>query len=48
LGIGPNWAINDYAGVRSVLDHLQEMNLPSEVIERVGYANYARLLRAAL
>jgi membrane dipeptidase len=47
-GTGPNWSANDYTGVRSVLDHLQEMKLPSETIERLAYANYARVLKAVL
>jgi membrane dipeptidase len=47
-GTGPNWSVNDYTGVRAVLDHLQEMKLPSETIERVAYGNYARVLKAAL
>ena len=47
-GTGPNWSVNDYTGVRVVLDHLQEMKLPSETIERVAYGNYARVLKAAL
>jgi membrane dipeptidase len=47
-GTGPNWSVNDYAGVRSVLDHLQEMKLPSETIERLAYGNYARVLKAVL
>lgn len=47
-GVGPNWSVNDYAGVRAVLDHLQEMKLPSETIERVAYGNYARVLKAVL
>ena len=47
-GVGPNWSVNDYSGVRTVLDHLQQMRLPSETIERVAYGNYARVLKAAL
>ena len=47
-GVGPNWSVNDYAGVRAVLDHLQEMKLPSETVERVAYGNYARVLKAVL
>jgi len=34
--------------VRAVLDHLQQMKLPSETIERVAYGNCARVLQAAL
>jgi hypothetical protein len=47
-GVGPNWAINDYSHLRSVVDHLQEMKLPGSVIERIAYANYARILKATL
>jgi membrane dipeptidase len=47
-GVGRNWSVNDYAGVRTVLDHLQQMKLPSETIERVAYGNYARVLKAVL
>lgn len=47
-GVGPNWAVNDYTGLRTVLEHLQAMKLPSETIERVAYGNYARVLKAVL
>jgi membrane dipeptidase len=47
-GVGENWSVNDYSGVRAVLDHLQALKLPSETIERVAYGNYARVLKAAL
>jgi membrane dipeptidase len=47
-GVGPNWAVNSYGDVRTVMDHLQEMKLPASVIERIAYANYARVLKAAL
>jgi membrane dipeptidase len=47
-GVGPNWALNDYGHLRSVVDHLQEMKLDASVIERIAYANYARVLKAAL
>ena len=47
-GVGKKWSVNDYAGVRGVLDHLQKMKLPSETIERVAYGNYARVLKAVL
>lgn len=47
-GVGPNWAVNGYGHARSVVEHLQEMKLPESVIERVAYANYARVLKAAL
>lgn len=33
---------------RTVLDHLQDMKLPSETIERVAFGNYARVLKAVL
>ncbi len=47
-GVGPNWALNDYGHLRSVVEHLQEMKLADSVIERIAYANYARALKAAL
>jgi len=47
-GVGPNWSVNDYAQVRSVVDHLQEMKLASSVIERLAFGNYARVLKAVL
>lgn len=47
-GVGPNWAVNSYAHLRSVVDHLQDMKLEASVIERVAYRNYARVLKAVL
>jgi membrane dipeptidase len=47
-GVGPNWAVNSYSDVRKVVDQLQEMKVPASVIERVAYANYARVLKAVL
>jgi membrane dipeptidase len=47
-GVGPNWAINDYGHLRSVVNHLQEMKLPASVIERVACANYARILKTVM
>jgi len=47
-GVGPNWAVNDYGHVRSVVDHLEEMKLEASVIERVAYGNYARVLKSVL
>jgi len=47
-GVGPNWALNDYGHVRTVVSHLQDMKLPSSVIERVSYGNYARVLKSVL
>jgi membrane dipeptidase len=47
-GVGPNWSVNSYGHVRSTIDHLQDMKLGASVIERVAYANYARVLRSAL
>ena len=47
-GVGPDWAVNSYGDVRTVLDHLQEMKLEASVIERVAYGNYARVLKAVL
>jgi membrane dipeptidase len=47
-GVGPNWAVNSYGDVRTVVEKLQDMKLPASVIERVAYANYARVLKAVL
>jgi membrane dipeptidase len=47
-GVGPNWAINHYGHLRSVVDHLQDMKMGAAVIERVAYANYARVLKSVL
>ncbi len=47
-GVGRNWAVNSYAHVRTVVTALEEAKLGDSVIERVAYANYARVLKAAL
>ena len=47
-GVGDNWAVNDYGHVRRTVEFLQEMKLPSGTIEKIAYANYARVLRAVL
>ena len=47
-GVGPNWSVNSYGDVRTVLQHLQEMKMDASVIERVAYANYARVLKSVL
>jgi membrane dipeptidase len=47
-GVGPNAAVNNYRELRKVIDILQEMKLADSVVERVAYANYARVLKAAL
>ena len=47
-GVGKNWSVNDYAGVRDVLQQLERMKLPAGTIERIAYRNYARVLKAAL
>jgi membrane dipeptidase len=47
-GMGPGWAVNDYAGLRRVVDQLAELKAPASTIERLAYANYARVLREAL
>ena len=41
-------AVNDYAQVREVIDALEAMKLPASVVEKVAFANYARVLKAAL
>jgi len=47
-GVGLNWSVDNYGHVRQVVEHLQAMGLPSGVVEKVAYANYARVLKAAL
>jgi membrane dipeptidase len=47
-GVGPNWAVNNYGHLRSVVEYLQEMKIEASVIERVAYGNYARVLKAVL
>ncbi len=47
-GVGPNWSVNHYGHVRKVIDHLQDMKLPNDVVERIAYKNYARVLKAAI
>lgn len=47
-GLGSSTAVTDYAGIRKVVDALQDMKLPDSVIERVACGNYARVLRAAM
>jgi membrane dipeptidase len=47
-GVGENWAVNSYEHVRGVIQVLEEAKLASSVIEKVAYANYARVLKAAL
>lgn len=47
-GVGAGWSVNRCGHVRSVIDALQDMKVPSAVIEKVAFANYARVLGAAL
>jgi membrane dipeptidase len=47
-GVGPNWSVNSYGDVRTVLKYLQAMKLETSVIERVAYGNYARVLKSVL
>lgn len=47
-GVGPNWAVNSYADVRRVIEHLEGMKLGAAVVEKVAYENYARVLKSAL
>jgi hypothetical protein len=47
-GVGPNLAVNSYAHVRAVISALEEARLGDAVIEKVAYANYARVLKEAL
>ena len=47
-GVGPNWVVNDYAGARQVIDHLGRLKASTETIEKLAYANFARVLKANL
>jgi membrane dipeptidase len=47
-GVGKSASVDDYAGVRRVVEHLQDMKLPASAIERIAGGNYARVLREAL
>lgn len=47
-GVGRFWSVNDYGHVRGVIDALQDLKLGASVVERVAYANYARVLKSAL
>ena len=47
-GVGPNWSVDTYAHVRKVIEHLQEMKLADSMVEKIAYANYARVLKAVL
>ena len=47
-GLGPNWSVTDYAGVRQVIEHLGRLKAPTETIERLAYGNFARVLKATL
>ena len=47
-GVGSTWVLNDYSHLRTVVEHLQEMQLPASVIDKIAYGNYARVLKKAL
>jgi membrane dipeptidase len=47
-GVGSNWSVNTYAHVRAVVDALQAAKLPAATVQKVAFANYARVLRSAL
>ncbi|MCE9659715.1 MAG: membrane dipeptidase [Burkholderiales bacterium] len=47
-GVGSSWSVNDYSHVRKVVEALQDMKLPGSVVEKVAFANYARVLKTAL
>jgi membrane dipeptidase len=47
-GLGPNFAVNSYSDLRTVVEHLQNMKVEASVIEKVAYRNYARVLKAVL
>lgn len=46
-GVGPDWSVNDYGDVRSVVETLQGL-ISSGAVEKVAYGNYARMLKAAM
>jgi membrane dipeptidase len=46
-GLGKSASVDDYAGVRRVVEHLQAMKLPASSIERIACGNYARTLKEA-
>ena len=46
-GVGKSASVNDYGGVRRVVEHLQDMKLPASTIERVACGNYARVVKDA-
>lgn len=46
-GLGKSVSIEGYAGVRRVVEHLQDMKLPASTVERVAGGNYARALEDA-
>ena len=47
-GVGADWSVNDYGHVRGVVETLQAMQLRSGVVEKLAYANYVRVLKAAM
>jgi membrane dipeptidase len=47
-GVGPDSSVSTYGEVRSVLEHLQDFKLSPGDIEKVAFANYARVLRSVL
>lgn len=47
-GLGPNWAVNRYSHLRSVVEHLRDLGLDATAAEKVAVGNYARVLREAL
>jgi membrane dipeptidase len=47
-GVGNNAAIDTYSQLRTAVDALSGLGLDSAAVEKVAYANYARVLKAAL
>ena len=47
-GVGGNWSVNTYGHVRGVVEALQAAKLAAATVEKVAFANYARVLKAAL
>lgn len=47
-GLGPNWTVDRYSHLRSVVEHLRDQGLDAATVEKVAVGNYARVLREAL
>ena len=47
-GVGPNWVLNGYGDLRTVIEHLQAMKVDAAVIDKLAHGNYARVLKRSL